>query len=960
MPCSWILPLAAALLLLRPDAISAAEPVSLSASFPSDPKATSPLTISRLEASRTTRGIFSETEVTLTLSVAAGEKRRTEGRLMFDLPPDCTVTGAALDIGESMRPASITHTAKATAAYESVVSQMLDPCLVRLLPDGRVSVQVFPITAASPRRLRLHFAQILTPSADGLGGDFPLTFSTPAAEARLIANDTAGVPPVVQTNPGFTGGASWRMHFPAPSPEAAWTAQPDGAGHFVFQGLLPAREPEAVRHLLVLADASRLQAPRNRDAERAVMESLLRRMGTGKVTLASFGTQLSGTVEFPVSGGKCDALFHALDSLVFDGAPRPGTVDVSRISTDLTLISSTLADPMGSGIFPKLPLNAPVLIMDSVSTRISGAVARFAAESGGMAFDPRVLQDPVFRQRPPRAGQFPPGTRLRLLRDRSAWLVAGVLPDSTPSFAGAGFLPVIYRGGDVSAGPILSRHLARENFLTLQPDASRSVAAADLEKAPMLTENTSFLVLEQKSDYEKFGVPLPPDLSPDPVPEPTLTANKTKEDDWWISPPELKRPLGTAGDATAWLGRLGGAKHRRMEERIANMQSYQLSRDPKSGSASVGREDVIASVIGTEYYEELRANVKQSVNELSALGGEYQKAVSPERAADAIQRGKSAQRARIKFMEATDLERSMFRSGGYTPKADPFAFPNAVVAASQYQGYADPFGGEDLAGGSVPEVAAPAHPGASPEGKSPAALLTIAESAEILRTATALHVAGNQSEAIRVLSNLVVQQLPDHGKLRLLAWKLLEWKKPALALEVLRQTERLFGTDDITSRDTALAAAAAGKTEEALAVLLSCHSGVPRREALGLTGKAEAGLRVVLECADALADADLEIDGPDYEMANWENPLPAFGGALSFDAKGFGPEDFVLPASALTALRQPLKIRVRLESENPVPVRVIIFRHWGQENGHAGTPEIHLLPECQPGVTEIAQLPPGG
>jgi len=97
-----------------------------------------------VEAQVTMRGMLAETQATLTLAVEVNPAQRMEGRLVFPLPPGCVVTGAALDIGDIMRPASVTFKSTAKQAYDSVVSRMLDPCLFQLLPDGRVSVQVFP------------------------------------------------------------------------------------------------------------------------------------------------------------------------------------------------------------------------------------------------------------------------------------------------------------------------------------------------------------------------------------------------------------------------------------------------------------------------------------------------------------------------------------------------------------------------------------------------------------------------------------------------------------------------------------------------------------------------------------------------------------------------------------------------------------------------------------------------
>jgi hypothetical protein len=112
-----------------------------------------------------------------------------------------------------------------------------------------------------------------------------------------------------------------------------------------------------------------------------------------------------------------------------------------------------------------------------------------------------------------------------------------------------------------------------------------------------------------------------------------------------------------------------------------------------------------------------------------------------------------------------------------------------------------------------------------------------------------------------------------------------------------------------------------------------------------------AALRVVVECAAAGADADLEIEGPDFELCSWLNPLPAFGGVLSFEATGMNPEEFAIR----TLPRQPLTVRVKLHYGTPSPVRVTITEQWGRPGAKI---RVILMTACRPGTTEVAKITP--
>jgi hypothetical protein len=205
-------------------------------------------------------------------------------------------------------------------------------------------------------------------------------------------------------------------------------------------------------------------------------------------------------------------------------------------------------------------------------------------------------------------------------------------------------------------------------------------------------------------------------------------------------------------------------------------------------------------------------------------------------------------------------------------------------------------GGGNLVGGETVRRNPPA------DTRSPAA----AVSPEVITREEALRKDGKIPEAIRVLSRLAVYGKDDHALLRLLAWILIDWGNPVMAREVFEHTGRRFGNNDTTERDLAMAELAAGRKDEALLRLSNVWHHVSRRDEAALDGRMSAALRIVLECAAGDADADLEIDGPDYELCSWRNPLPAFGGALSFD--GVGIEErrvFLFPAAQPGLTRVP-------------------------------------------------------
>lgn len=109
-----------AILGLAGPATAAVPPMSLRARPANSANAMATLSITSVDAICTLRDGLARTTVTLTLAVETPDAQsppQAAGTLDFFLPPDCMVTGAALDLGDLMRQASLTSRWKAEIAY---------------------------------------------------------------------------------------------------------------------------------------------------------------------------------------------------------------------------------------------------------------------------------------------------------------------------------------------------------------------------------------------------------------------------------------------------------------------------------------------------------------------------------------------------------------------------------------------------------------------------------------------------------------------------------------------------------------------------------------------------------------------------------------------------------------------------------------------------------------------------
>ena len=938
---------------------AAMEPVVLDLRSPRSDQSMGHLSITHLEAVCTLRGALARTTVTLTVAAnlpGVETRPRMEAGLSFYLPPNCVITGASLDIGSVMRRASLTFKETAQAAYRSVVSRQLDPVLITMNPDGMIKVQVFPITPDLPRHVQLEFSQVLTPSPAGLTWEFPIRFSNPVPQATLTT-DAPGLPQHgVSLRPDFSGGAEWTVTAPLPPAGGLWPAQPDETGvHYVQAVLPPGTPPPAPRHLLLAVEISALQRDHDAESERKFLTELLGRMGEGTVTLATYDTLPRANQEFPVRNGTCRGLFEALDALTYDGAPRPGLLKLTHIPADLTVIIGSLRHPMDRDAWPELPKNAPVMVLDSVSSAPTTLALKLAGTSGGAVVNPRSPQPPAWFPRLPLADRYFSDPTFYLLTDQSAWFVTAKLTGVPLTAPDPEKPPLPAKGQDTAAGQLTALHRSRDRLLKHvlnAPGSLRHALPPEWAASPYLSERTGFIVLEELSQYQQFKISLPPDLAGLDAGNNNLSGIKPPTDFDCLSR-ALTRSPGMPGSMEKWRQQLAGWKLADFTESGKRLLEFQQHRSATRHMRG------LEEYMGKELYQTSLRNLEEAARRIPQLAALYSAAQNPR--ADLIRQSRARQLAKVAMMEILNPEMwaGMFRSSGYgtMPTADPFSTGDARVdrffsssAASDSAVDADPsdpFSGPATGGENSGDQEVGAASSASwlqgatglREAEPVSSLSKIAAAAQ------SLHREGRKAEAFRTLSNLAAKPQPGHGALRFLAWQLLEWNDGQTAQQVLRQAEYLHGPTPITQRDLALIV---GDSE----TLATLPLGVARRESAALPEHDNAALRILLECADEAADADLAIDGPDFETASWKNPLPLFGGALSFDGRGFTPEDY-LSAPALTA---SLTVRVVLHSKRPAPVRLTIFRNWGRPDVKK---QVFLIPECPPGPTIIVEIPAG-
>ncbi len=108
---------------------------------------------------------------------------RLEGRYVFPLPDEATVSEFAMTMGGKMVKGEVMEKNKARRIYEGIVARKKDPGLLEKIDRGVFSARVFPIEPKSDLTIRIVYQQILTER----NGTTELRY--PLARTRLGAND---------------------------------------------------------------------------------------------------------------------------------------------------------------------------------------------------------------------------------------------------------------------------------------------------------------------------------------------------------------------------------------------------------------------------------------------------------------------------------------------------------------------------------------------------------------------------------------------------------------------------------------------------------------------------------------------------------------------------------------------------------------------------------------------------
>lgn len=887
-----------------------------------------------------------------------------EGEFEFPLGQGQNVVGYALDINGRMRQGVAVEKEKARTVFEDVVRKNVDPGLVELTAGNNFKTRVYPLPARGSRHVQITYEEVLPLS--GTNRTYvlqPLTDEVLNSFKFQISVYKLNNEPKIQSNSGFgsfnfdsqnTGyNASFeRKNFSFDQPISITLPEDDGLNNVFMQDIgrdtyfyfytnmrAASRQKTLPRSLTVYYDVSSSMKNRNFKSEMELLRQYLYKLNNPSVTVIPFSNTLHEAKTFNSNWmyyGAIDEIESFLKQQKYDGGTSLDFIQNLSSSSDEVLIftdgiSNWKNLSTSNNPFRYLGSKSVIYTVNSSASADHSYLKSLAQENGGMYVDlSSITADQGL--------ELLTKEYLHLIRadyDTNAvsdllpavgavvdgdFSVAGILHGKsspvTLSFGYGNTITEVKRfnvsliGSSNSSGPQnIARLWAQKKIEELNKnyEANRSQIIDLAKKFTVVTKDTSLLVLDNASDYVKYGIEPPEDLraeynrlvsnnrtkTSEPQGTPSAVFSKFEEfKNWWNKKPQdfkTKKNSKGKGSSGALRSESSGTMYMDSMEMEAPMMAMESVSAPRTASARASEP------VGTT-----NSALRDATDMAKGVSDPY-----------------GSKGGSTITIQAWNPKAGYISTLKRTPRE--YMYSKYLELKSDYE-------------------------------TSPSFYMDVADyfMQEKLK-----------DEAIRILSNLAELNLENSDVLRALGNKLVEWECFEQAVTVFEKLTVIRSEIPQFYRDLALAYYHAGYAQKAVDTLydlatkkwdnrfdeiqqiaLNDMNAIIAAEKYIDTSRIDRRLlqnfpvdiRVVLTWNTDDCDIDLWVTDPDGEKCFYGNKLTQNGGRISRDfTQGYGPEEF--------CIKQAVKGKYKIEANyygthsqkilQPVVVQAEVYTNFG-------------------------------
>jgi len=890
-------------------------------------------------------GSIAQTHVEMTFHNP--NSRVLEGELDFPLLDGQTITGFALDVNGKLRDAVPIEKARGQAVFEDIVRGQVDPGLLQHTLGNNFKLRIYPLPPQGRRHVAIRYAESLGARNDLLVYRLPLEYAQRIdrfkLDVRVAGSPTApkgkapGLDPLQFAAQGryftsqiehrqFAASGLLTMEIPRDLAGSVYTQALDGRTYFYAD--IPVRVMEQPRPrprvVGIVWDASGSGANRDHTREFELLDAYLRWLGQAEVRLTVVRDAADPVQRFHVREGRWTELRTTLASLQYDGATALGSFLPEPNVEEYLLFSDGLSN-FGTRGFSRM--TRPLHTISAAKRSDPDGLRATAHASGGRHID--LLAETT--EAAARKLMFE-STRVAQVRTEGIadWVLASPHPEHGRAViagrltAASGTLTVALEGPgansgmriDIGPNAIATETAAaqwaqlRVTELSTHYSANRAEIRRLGEAFGIVTRDTSLIVLERIEDYVRHAIAPPKELRAE-YDRLRLTGTQNRARERQAHLDEILRRF--AEKRAWWETKFPLASVVRQRSNATQSQSGVIARQ----DTPVEAERRMLTAPAAAARDEMRARRAES---------------APATAVPA------APRAAVAGEGVGTAKKAGAVNAGPVIRLAPWETGSALVRQLRDVS-------PDRAYGLYLAQRAANH-------QSVAFYLDVAD---------ALLARGMGDLGVRVLSNLAELELENRHILRVLGHRLLQAKRPSLAVAAFRRVLELAPDEPQSYRDLGLALHADGKPQGAVDMLYEVvirpwHGRFPDIELIaladlnaivattptpldtsrmhpGLVRNLDLDLRVVLTWDADNTDIDLWVTDPAGDKAYYGRQLTTQGGRMSRDfTGGYGPEEFSLKNA------QPGRYRVeaqyygdrRQRLTGPTTLQVKLYTGFGR------------------------------
>ena len=879
-----------------------------------------PVQVQSVRLTGDVRGRHAWTEIDMTFYNP--NRRVLEGELQFPLLDGQRIVSFAMDVNGALRDAVPVEKAKGQAVFEDVIRGRIDPGLLEVTQGNNFKLRVYPIPAQGVKRVVLRIAETLVQQGNRNVYRLPLAFgdrigdlavdvnvagtgAVPRATSRAI-NGLAFIPQKngfrLQVNHrDFASDTTATLDITTISSFGTVISTQTFDGRTYFIADVPLQSTETSRAIPnrvgIIWDSSGSGAARDHGREFALLDRYFKKMRNGEIRLTRIRHDAEPVQVFRVVNGNWQALRDALTATAYDGATNLSAFVPEAAVREYLLFSDGL-NTFGDAPFANIEValfavsaavKSDATYLRNISERHGGRFIDLTLDAAAGAVRALLMQSThVTHVASDGATQFvmvspyPQGGRV---------LIGGVLNESQARLRLTLANPVgnaTTREIDVSAHGNTSGTAATQwaQLRVAELEGEYAFNRAEIRRLgnrfKLVTRETSLIVLDRIEDYARFEI---------------------------LPPTELRADYERVVAHMAGQRRAERKSHLdnivRLFEEKARWWNRDFPKDsPVKKEAKIALADRIAPVAAGAVMERRAEADRQradsaGIRELSKKASSNAPPASP------------APHGLVPPPEVT-IKSPLQAQSAAKSDIDSSAQMSATIRLQKWQADA-PYAARMRGAAAVDlyRVYLDEKPGYANS------------TAFFLDAADVFFDKGQVDLGTRVLTNLAEMDLENRHILRILGYRLMQAKQPALAIPVFKKVLMLSPEEPQSYRDLGLAYGADKQPQKAIdslyeVVIRPWHNRFPEIELITLAelnsivANADVALdtraidarllknlpldlRAVMTWDADNTDIDLWVTDPNGERAYYGNRLTYQGGRMSLDfTGGYGPEEFSL------------------------------------------------------------------